>query len=1175
MGILIAAMLSAQVQGAAFAAENADPDRGDKTAFEVDLPEEENINYEINIPEEDAAVGLDSSPEEEASAGLDGSPEGDGSASMDGHTEEHTTDIDEGADGLKITQEDFYEDENQADGGIIPVVGFEIAEPNRSDVEEDLVGVGDLPESYFPNVDSVIGQQGSNNTCWAFAAMTCAERNLLEAKVTESLNLSEKHLLYGYFNREGDKGLPTANYTWYNTPGSCYMPVAAMAELIGAADENVYPYTSEAIEPYQYTDDIAHMEEALFLPSYPTDSSRWKGELWQEVTDGIKYAVMENGAVWISVNSQGKGGSSEWYMGWPTKTSGDGTVTYKSKPSPNHAVTIVGWDDAKVIPGAENPGAFYVQNTWSTNFGEGGYLWLSYEDASMSNPVTYRMEKSPLGEMRDRVVFSHTGAGWNGKELRLNASAFGVNVFTAEHDTVIDRVGFYTSGQWEYEVSLITDIPDASDPANGTVAAAALGTAAGAGFHKTDLSDAVEIRKGETFAVKAVFHNARKTSYYMPFEGSSTSIRQIVCAEGESYYYVPEQGLRLDCSRDEKVLANVNLGQNYKSPCLYAYGNVVHNMYITGDVTEAEVGETFSLAAFHGERGQEEAVTPVWSSLTDGVTVSENGTVEVEDGALTTAAEIRAEYDGTSAIYRFIVLANAAEADLAGMKMLRVPGSAFIAGSEFGGNLEGAGIITRAMEPDASLCYLFTKVDKDAYKIENLVTGYVLTADNDDIADSRYVSQQSWDGGKAQSWQILKADGGYLIRNLESGTYLNVSNFMNEIGDFIMAGYMNVQTAFRWDLVTGLADMKDAVMTVPVSAACTGQEVKPAVTLTCGSYTLKAGSDYRLSYTNNVKPGTATVTAVGIGGMQGNKTGTYVLVNAASSVISGKNYMIVPVKAPTRAVTVEKGSMLPKSRIYLSSQQGSEAQKFIFTKNSGGTYTLTDQKSDFVAGIRNNSTANASSLETQQDSGIELQRWNLKKQSDGSFSILNVKTGKAVYLVGGNTALGTYIAQSTYSGSINQRFYLVETSATAHTYSRTYTIRAAKKTSLALEISEASTLSGANARLYTYSGGASQKFRLMYSGGGYYRIVNVHSGKVLGIKDDSKANGTNVRQAAWKASSGQRWKIVQQSDGSVQLRSALGTALDIYAGTIKAKTNVDSWAVNSTAAQKWKLVKIS
>jgi uncharacterized protein YrzB (UPF0473 family) len=290
--------------------------------------------------------------------------------------------------------------------------------------------------------------------------MTCGERYLLTKGITDSVNLSEKHLLYGYYHHSGDIAIPTTGYKWYNTTGSFYMPVAALAELLGAADENKYPYTMDPLSSNEYTDDIAHLEEAIFLPNYPSKSSSWKGDLWNAVNEKIKEAVMEYGAVWVSMDSTHKHSVTEWYTEWPltstTDSAGNTTITYGDKPQADHAVTIVGWNDEKVIPGAENPGAFYIQNSWGADWGESGYCWLSYEDASLNNPVTYRMELSELGKTRDTEVFSHTGTGFCGKVLGSVNLNYGVNVYTTDHAVIIDSVGFYTKDASEYEVEIIT-----------------------------------------------------------------------------------------------------------------------------------------------------------------------------------------------------------------------------------------------------------------------------------------------------------------------------------------------------------------------------------------------------------------------------------------------------------------------------------------------------------------------------------------------------------------------------------------------------------------------------------------------------------------------------------------------------------------------------------------------
>lgn len=53
--------------------------------------------------------------------------------------------------------------------------------------------------------------------------------------------------------------------------------------------------------------------------------------------------------------------------------------------------------------------------------------------------------------------------------------------------------------------------------------------------------------------------------------------------------------------------------------------------------------------------------------------------------------------------------------------------------------------------------------------------------------------------------------------------------------------------------------------------ACTGEALKPSVTVKDGSKTLKKGTDYTVTYKNNKAVGTATVTVTGKGGYSGTK----------------------------------------------------------------------------------------------------------------------------------------------------------------------------------------------------------------------------------------------------------------------------------------------------------------
>ena len=66
----------------------------------------------------------------------------------------------------------------------------------------------------------------------------------------------------------------------------------------------------------------------------------------------------------------------------------------------------------------------------------------------------------------------------------------------------------------------------------------------------------------------------------------------------------------------------------------------------------------------------------------------------------------------------------------------------------------------------------------------------------------------------------------------------------------------------------------------PSSATYTGSAIEPHITVTSGGATLQQGTDYRLSFANNVKVGTATVTITGIGNYTGTTTATFTITKA-------------------------------------------------------------------------------------------------------------------------------------------------------------------------------------------------------------------------------------------------------------------------------------------------------
>ena len=98
-------------------------------------------------------------------------------------------------------------------------------------------------------------------------------------------------------------------------------------------------------------------------------------------------------------------------------------------------------------------------------------------------------------------------------------------------------------------------------------------------------------------------------------------------------------------------------------------------------------------------------------------------------------------------------------------------------------------------------------------------------------------------------------------------------------------------------------------ITVP-SVTYNGKAQKPAVTVKYNNYTFKNGTDYTLSYKNNTKIGTATVTVKGKGKLSGTKSVTF-KINAKpikNAVITYNNSLTYNGSTLSPAVTVKYGN---------------------------------------------------------------------------------------------------------------------------------------------------------------------------------------------------------------------------------------------------------------------------
>ena len=333
-----------------------------------------------------------------------------------------------------------------------------------------------------------VKDQASAGTCWIFATYGSLESTILVDGGPVS-DFSENHLK----NYHGFDPSPTSG-------GNSFESVAYLSRWDGPVRETDDPY-------HDYDD----------RPSPGGAPQYYVREMLEfDTANELKNGVMTQGGVVTYMYIDGAYYNSSTY-----------TYYYNGTPTTNHAVTIVGWDDAKVVPSAPGPGAWLIKNSWGTGWGDAGYFWLSYYDTSGGKNGFCFCDAVPASTYQK--VYSYD---FFGSVNTLN-TPFGFNAFTATSDQDLRAVQFWTQADGAtYDLRIY-------DTFSGGTLSGLLGSTTGtttyAGLHTIDLPTPVHLTAGNDFYVYINITNGG--SYPLAFDyavsGWSSSC---TASPGQSYY---------------------------------------------------------------------------------------------------------------------------------------------------------------------------------------------------------------------------------------------------------------------------------------------------------------------------------------------------------------------------------------------------------------------------------------------------------------------------------------------------------------------------------------------------------------------------------------------------------------------------------------------------------------
>lgn len=354
-----------------------------------------------------------------------------------------------------------------------------------------------LPATYDARTQgqvSSIKNQNPWGTCWIFTTMGAMESSLLSQEYYSDVDLSEYHLInYNYQSvvdplsgTAGDSVKYKGSITQYmDVGGAVSIAYHALANWMGAVDEDVAGYPTGKVEMLEHTTEKAYLQDIVHLQQMY--------ELYKGDVGAVKTEIMNYGAV----------AASFYYddVYFNENTAGYYNDVYDYS---NHAILIVGWDDNyskdNFLSAPSVDGAWLVKNSWGTYFGDDGYFWLSYEDTSLQDDM-YVL----VAETSDNYDHNYQ---YDGSYMDFNIEGTSAaNVFQiAKGDTkeVLEAVSFQMpSTNTKYSIQIYTDLDNASNPTSGIAQLdkPLTGETLYQGYYTVKLPEGIELNPGQTFSV--------------------------------------------------------------------------------------------------------------------------------------------------------------------------------------------------------------------------------------------------------------------------------------------------------------------------------------------------------------------------------------------------------------------------------------------------------------------------------------------------------------------------------------------------------------------------------------------------------------------------------------------------------------------------------------------------
>lgn len=269
-----------------------------------------------------------------------------------------------------------------------------------------------------------------------------------------------------------------------------------------------------------------------------------------------------------------------------------------------------------------------------------------------------------------------------------------------------------------------------------------------------------------------------------------------------------------------------------------------------------------------------------------------------------------------------------------------------------------------------------------------------------------------------------------------------------------------------------------------------------------------------------------------------------------------------------KSLDVTGGNCVNGSNVQVYEGNHTYAQAWRISKK-GSSYSIENSITGMVLDVAGGSKIAGANAQLYDSNNTLAQRWKFVQNADGSYSIRSDCNGLFLDVVGGSKKNGANVCLYTSNGTKAQKWRVER--VTRPVTDGSYRISTALSDKKMIDLCGGSLDNGAAVQIYEDNDSSAQAWNVVFDQNtGYYSIFSALSGRSFDIPGGSKSSGVRIQQYSSNRTPAQQWRLLQTSDGRIEVVSALtGKALDVPGGSLSNGNQLQMYQVNHTDAQKW------